>query len=112
MKYIGQFPHCDQRVLHAPGDCKYCDSHQEWQELRQAWGIAFTGQEPVDEEHHKQLPCPSDFNRGKSGAHVWGGNYPRAHLLTDCPDCQGVGYDLKLGDKCGTCQGSGLRDGL
>lgn len=43
MELIRQFPHCDQRILHAPGECQYCDMHPEWQELRQAWGIAFTG---------------------------------------------------------------------
>lgn len=42
---VGQFPHCDQRILHAPGECKYCDWAPEWQALRQAWGVAFTGSE-------------------------------------------------------------------
>jgi hypothetical protein len=69
---IGQFPHCDQRVLHAPGECGYCDQHMDWQDLRSAWGIAFTGYEPED----KELPCPSDHARGLAGAHVWGGNRP------------------------------------
>jgi hypothetical protein len=43
---IKQFPHCDQRVLHEPGECEYCDKHPAWQELREAWGIAFTGHQP------------------------------------------------------------------
>ncbi len=89
---IGQFPHCDSRILHK-GDCQYCDAHPEWQELREAWGIAFTGQLPagasltvtprlsgspgtaVGTKEHSysisvpadqwtaQLPCPADFNR-------------------------------------------------
>ncbi len=42
-----QFPHCDSRVLHRRGECKYCDTHPDWQELRQAWGIAFTGHTPL-----------------------------------------------------------------
>jgi len=46
MAEIGQFPHCDQRVLHALGECEYCDRHPEWQALREAWGIAFTGHPP------------------------------------------------------------------
>jgi hypothetical protein len=37
------FPHCDQRVLHAPGSCQYCDAYPKYQELRVAWGINFTG---------------------------------------------------------------------
>jgi len=43
---ITQFPHCDQRILHAPGECEFCDRHPGWQQLRQAWGIAFTGHPP------------------------------------------------------------------
>jgi hypothetical protein len=46
MTDIGQFPHCDQRVLHAPGECEYCDQRPDWQALREAWGIAFTGHIP------------------------------------------------------------------
>ncbi len=41
------FPHCDQRILHAPEDnCEYCNECPEWQALRKAWGIAFTGHSP------------------------------------------------------------------
>lgn len=58
--HIHQFPHCDQRILHAPGECAYCDDHEEWQALRQAWGIAFTGWTPEG----KELPCPADYVRG------------------------------------------------
>lgn len=42
-----RFPHCDSRILHAPGECEYCDEVPEWQELRKAWGIAFTGRVPA-----------------------------------------------------------------
>jgi hypothetical protein len=79
MSTISQFPHCDQRILHAPGECEYCDAHPEWQELREAWGIAFTGHPPADDEWTRQLPCPADFNRpANSGAdhRRWGGNKP------------------------------------
>jgi len=74
---IHQFPHCDQRILHAPGECEYCDGHLEWQELRTAWGIAFTGHIP-DGEWIK-MPCPADADRpaGSSSDHRrWGGNKP------------------------------------
>ena len=46
MTEIAQAPHCDQRVLHAPSECEFCDQRPEWQELRRAWGIAFTGHTP------------------------------------------------------------------
>lgn len=65
-------PHCDQSVLHRPGDCQWCDKYPAWQHYRQVARIAFTGHEPVDGE----VPCPSDARRGLGQAHVWGGNRP------------------------------------
>jgi hypothetical protein len=67
------FPHCDARVLHAPGVCQYCDARPDWQELWKFWGIAFTGQTPVAD----QLPSPADAARppGASNDHrQWAGN--------------------------------------
>jgi hypothetical protein len=55
---IAQFPHCDQRVLHAPGECEFCDDHTEWQELRKAWGIVLTGHLAGE-----GLPCLADAAR-------------------------------------------------
>ena len=66
---LDRFPHCDQRVLHAPGECEYCDHVPAWQALRIAWGIAFTGWEPEG----KELPCPADYSRGETHK-LWGGN--------------------------------------
>lgn len=64
-------PHCDASVLHGPGKCRYCDARSDWQELRQLWGIAFTGETPTDH----QIACPSDFRRGLGGAgRQWPGN--------------------------------------
>lgn len=76
-----QFPHCDQSVLHAPGECGYCDSRADWQALRHYWGIAFTGHTP----DAGQIPCPSDARRGVGGAHVWGGNRPAATTTRPSP---------------------------
>ena len=70
--YIEQYPHCDSRVLHAPGECEYCDGHPDWQALRVRWGIAFTGYEPVDDE----LPCPAWYARGEK-SQMWSGNVAR-----------------------------------
>lgn len=73
-----QFPHCDARILHAPGECEFCDEHPDWQELRKTWMIAFTGHEPVTYDHAgTQVPCPADFNRPPSGDadhRRWAGN--------------------------------------
>lgn len=72
------FPHCDQRILHAPNECDVCDTKPEWQQLRQDWGIAFTGHIPTKDQYGtQQLPCPADFARppGFKGDHRrWGGN--------------------------------------
>ena len=70
--YIPQFPHCDPRILHAPRECDYCDKHPDWQALRTAWGIAFTGWTPEGTE----LPCPADHVRGDKHK-LWGGNVAR-----------------------------------
>ena len=69
---LGTLPHCDASVLHAPGECVFCDRHPDWQALRIAWGIAFTGHAPTERE----VPCPSDQRRGTGQAHVWAGNRP------------------------------------
>jgi hypothetical protein len=72
MDAMKQFPHCDERVLHAPSECEYCDRHPDWQALRDTWRVAFTGHPPAEGE----TACPSDATRGLAGAHVWGGNRP------------------------------------
>lgn len=77
-------PHCDARILHAPGECWACDLYPDWQDLRVKWGICFTGQVPdprvVGEarliERH-MLPCPADYNRppdSPSDHRQWGPN--------------------------------------
>jgi hypothetical protein len=71
-------PHCDSAILHAPGECKYCDQHPNWQELRQLWGIAFTGHQPVVNEYGwQEIACPSDINRPGGAAARWPGNQPQ-----------------------------------
>lgn len=68
-----QFPHCDARVLHEPGECRYCDMHPEWQELRERWGINFTGvYDPL------KLLCPAEQQRQINQINTWGGNIPVA----------------------------------
>jgi hypothetical protein len=69
---IERFPHCDQRILHTPGECQYCDMYPHWQQLREAWGIAFTGHIP-DPESDMML-CPADYVRGTESYDLWGGN--------------------------------------
>lgn len=69
---IPQFPHCDSRVLHGPDQgCQYCDRHPDWQQLRDMWGINFTG-----ENDENKIPCPSTRRRPLSAVHAWPGNRP------------------------------------
>jgi hypothetical protein len=71
--YIDEFPHCDQRVLHAPGTCDVCDEHEEWQELRDAWGINFTGESDVN-----KLTDPAEAVRPLETIYAWEGNRPQS----------------------------------
>jgi hypothetical protein len=82
-----EFPHCDTRILHAPGECEYCAEYSDWQDLRKRWGIAFTGHEPQeirvsDTVIGRELPCPADFNRPPSSPsdhRRWPGNTPEGY---------------------------------
>lgn len=71
-------PHCDPAILHAPGDCHFCDQHPEWQALRQLWGITFTGYAPIiisdGTFSYEQIACPSDIRRPGGVAGRWPGN--------------------------------------
>jgi len=72
-------PHCDPAILHAPGECKFCDAQPEWQALRQLWGICFTGHQPVIVSDgtftaYELIACPSDIRRPGNVAGQWPGN--------------------------------------
>lgn len=66
------FPHCDSRVLHAPGACEYCDMYPEEQALRDREGTNFTGQADP-----KKKPCPATAARSVENINKWPGNRPR-----------------------------------
>jgi hypothetical protein len=67
-------PHCDSRVLHAPGECVHCDAYPELQELRSRWwGILFTGQKSDDPN---MIPCPAEWRRSLAVINKWYGNVP------------------------------------
>lgn len=66
-----RFPHCDSRVLHAPGFCEYCDRYSDWQNLRRMWKINFTGQTIPG-----NIPCPSETRRPLDVINRWQGNRP------------------------------------
>lgn len=64
--------HCDSLVLHAPGECYYCDGHSQVQELRRRLGIPFSG----------QPGAPDALLRSDDTIRRWSGNTPvkRGHL--------------------------------
>lgn len=74
----GRFPHCDQRVLHAPGECKFCDDCSLLQFVRHAWGINFTGHHQIETDNGTaMLPCPAEVSRPLDLINRWGGNTAR-----------------------------------
>lgn len=75
MKDYDTIPHCDSRILHAPGECAYCDGRPEWQQERLRMCIAFTGHAPLP----GQDPCPADESRPPNSPadhRRWAGNKP------------------------------------
>ena len=89
MPEIAQFPHCDTRVLHAPGECEFCDGQPVWQALRRAWGIAFTGHPPLAVLPHCGKPvsglgyaatCRQPEGHPEGECHPW----PASEILP-CP---------------------------
>lgn len=67
---MAEFPHCDSRVLHAPGKCRFCDMHPEMQKEREQQKISFTG-EPA---RSGWFPCPAEQARSSSNLNAWHGN--------------------------------------
>jgi len=69
-------PHCDQKVLHAPGECQICDTYApDAQKYRQWWGICFTGHKPDGVE--TMILCPSEWGRNLETINLWPGNRPQ-----------------------------------
>lgn len=68
---LAPFPHCDERVLHRPGACEYCDRYPERQQARIRNRVNFTG-----EDREEFSPCPSTFDRPLEVIYTWPGNRP------------------------------------
>ena len=64
-------PHCDSSVLHAPGECHYCDAFPDWQAYRETARINFTGWDDPE-----KVPCPSLYWRDLAAIETWPGNVP------------------------------------
>ncbi len=68
---MAEYPHCDSKVIHAPGECRFCDMHPELQERRAKSGVNFTGH--YDEG--KSI-CPAELQRPLDIINRWPGNVP------------------------------------
>lgn len=62
-------PHCDSSLLHAPGECIFCDKYPEMQEYRKYARINFSGH-----DDSKKAPCPSTHFRNEETINKWRGN--------------------------------------
>lgn len=62
------YPHCDQRILHSPGACEFCDLAKVLQQYRAMLHLKFTDQLG---ENDPLLPGET---RTKASAERWGGN--------------------------------------
>lgn len=63
------YPHCDSDVLHAPGECEFCDHYPDRQNERAVAGINFTGHSDPDKSK-----CPSEMRRSLDTIERWPGN--------------------------------------
>jgi hypothetical protein len=67
--------HCDGRVIHAPGECEYCDKYGVMQQIqRMALMVCFTNQTPEQLTTKGWKPCPAMYVRGADSINSWGGN--------------------------------------
>lgn len=69
---LREYPHCDDKVLHARGDCRYCSlaQYERLHALRAEMSIAHSGA-MVETD---QDPCPSEAYRPADIIERWPGN--------------------------------------
>jgi hypothetical protein len=63
--------HCDELVIHAPLQCKFCDQFPELQQSRIQDRVNFTG-----EHDPTKKPCPAEQRRSLKTINKWHGNRP------------------------------------
>jgi hypothetical protein len=85
-------PHCDQSVLHAPGECAYCDRYPKRQQGRIDAKIAFTGG-PVPEFGSQD---PATLARPLEKINLWHGNVPMTSTQVKMDDEYYVALDRAL----------------
>lgn len=98
--YEPRYPHCDSSVLHAPGECRYCDNYPQAQQERIDQKLNFTGQNKPGFG-----TCPSEVRRSLKIINAWPGNRPYPE---ECSCCYGQVVTNEHSDdcdraKCDTC---------
>lgn len=84
-----EFPHCNSEVLHAPGECIYCDRYPERQKVRAAGKTPFT---------------PNESNG-------WYGNVARRETEVSTTGPGGVSWQIALHcPACGTWKTTWVQD--
>lgn len=68
------YPHCDNRVLHSPGVCDFCDKADTLQQYRRMLGLKYT-----DELQANDALLPGQ-DRTRASADAWGGNRKEGHV--------------------------------
>lgn len=63
---VSRMPHCDARILHAPGKCHHCDLFADFQQYRLLSEINFTGENDL-----RKSPCPSLWTRTAAQRDAW-----------------------------------------
>lgn len=69
-------PHRDTLVLHAPGECQFCDLYPRRQRTRQRARVRFTG-EPPEIYPYETAPCPAEMVRPLDEIEATPGNRAR-----------------------------------
>lgn len=73
MENVARYPHCDVKVLHAPGKCDFCDMYPEMQQWRIDSNTQFTGEDYSED----QIWDPAQIIRPLEIIERWYGNVPK-----------------------------------
>lgn len=75
-EYCG--PHCDVRVLHAPGECDSCDKFPVYQKARELWGVCFTTDDGLAPPGFSWV-VPDPYRVARPAGSNWPGNQTSQH---------------------------------
>ncbi len=91
---MATMPHCDDKILHAPGECIYCDKYPKQQAKRIKQSINFTGHN----DPNKSI-CPAEQVRPLDRIERWGGNIPMTKKMQKEEDIAWSKFFKELDEK-------------